>query len=115
MSREIKFRVWDKGYRVMINGVIVGTQMLNEFFQRDDYEFSQYTGRKDKDEVEIYENDLVRYNTGEVWAVEWSTRLSAFIYVNRLDKRLSSHEQTMDMHGVKVIGNIFENPELLSH
>ncbi len=118
MSREIKFRVWDKnkqnylvddrGFRLMYlrNG-------STRFFNPEVWEFEQYTGLKDKNGKEIYEGDIMRYD-----AIDYKV-LWADYYAGFETKRLNSpwNNAGLTLHFLasvgRVIGNIHENPELL--
>lgn len=132
--REIKFRAWDtKTKKMIFTGFhIIGEVTCFELIYRycwenkeedeptlgrlNDIELMQYVGLKDCKDVEIYEGDLLRFNNdysvppSEVrwWVYEWvsfrySTTDKNHWYRNSLRQYASS----------EVIGNIYENPELL--
>lgn len=85
-----------------------------------DYELMQYTGLKDKNGVEIYEGDIVEiqqptsYERGDI-----SFREGAFAFTSR--EYPNGERAIVFLHSVhyqnnwkvEVIGNIYENPELV--
>lgn len=118
--REFKFRIWDETLG-MCNEPIIGSSKpvrVNEAFNENAIGVvMQYTGSKDKNGKEIYEGDVVlQYQ--EVCQVMFSNDNYAEIYAFHLhDKNgeCTSHYYggTIYEKDCEVIGNIYENPELL--
>jgi uncharacterized phage protein (TIGR01671 family) len=128
--REIKFRAGSKGLRCM-------SEVLELDFQHNaircipghlpknkmsDCILMQYTGLKDKNGKEIYEGDIVKFRTENIYLfgyVDWhylghfvlsvkvSEQLSNDIWFDRVNHLSDGH------NGMEIIGNIHENPELL--
>ncbi|MDD5007300.1 MAG: YopX family protein [Syntrophorhabdaceae bacterium] len=129
--REIKFRAWDReqyemSYSDPLDDLECASSWFNSLEDRDirasgNIELMQYTGLKDKNGKEIYEGDIGHGN-----------RLVSFIIVpilgglsvlnirffgqehNELIALPTNDAQTAAwLHESEVIGNIYENPELL--
>ncbi|MCL4431889.1 MAG: YopX family protein [Epsilonproteobacteria bacterium] len=111
--REIKFRAWDKVREEMaevtnldFNPVIVSLS-TGTGREKDEFELMQYTGLKDKNGIEIYEGDILRDYDNELIGVV-SFQDGAFI-VSWENEFCNTFEWSSE----SVIGNIYENPELL--
>lgn len=116
--RKIKFKIWDMDRKVMLSSQYV------IFYDGDFYEnfrdfedgilieniaVMQSTGLKDKNGVEIYEGDIVRYFRNELAVIVYrdggvGIRSLSWGDCEPLQRRLGE---------IEVIGNIYENQELL--
>lgn len=70
----------------------------------------QYTGLKDSSDKEIYEGDILQDFNGVRSKVAWSYTFPSFVIVE------DGFEMGIDKgtaKGMAVIGNMYENPELL--
>lgn len=126
--REIKFRSWDTYNKEMLevqeldyadsyNGQpMIRTTMYNDYFDTEDMILMQYTGLKDKNGVEIYEGDIVRILGGEYEQgfYEWDEKvcIKDFIYDGF---NLMMTVNQIGNEALEVIGNIYDNPELLEN
>lgn len=131
MSREIKFRAWNKFTNTMIPTKKVEFS-FSEWINNDNWVFMQFTGLKDKNDKEIYEGDIVR-TIGKKWkkneddfggnyedvehisVVEWWKSYSNIGYrlKSKFGKTVMIKPSALVTMKVEVIGNIHENPELL--
>lgn len=121
----IKFRAWDKVFKemVQVNALVLDEQVVKVTYKngnvaKDDmkeYELMQSTGLKDKNGKEIFEGDIVDYKGREA-VVKWHGSYASFIYrfVDGLQERVSEWDPLfLACYHFEVIGNIYENPELL--
>ena len=128
MNRDIKFRAWDEVSEKMLNwNEFLDTNMKNTFIAPESTGLilMQYTGLHDKNEKEIYEGDIVLYQDWEM-AYEGGGN-DSFINKGIVEYCEDNccynvtERQTVDITDVlykdnedlEVIGNIYENPELL--
>lgn len=121
--REIKFRIWDKSNKswnqyLLLNAagkiVVIDDDVggqANTADNQENYVIQQYTGLKDKNGKEIYEGDIVLSTCPKILNDNF-TGVIIFdegSFLTKIDNN--------DIRGVfdelEIIGNIFENPELL--
>lgn len=118
--REIKFRAWIIKTQKMIDvheiifpsyecKMSIGSINVRPYWPPE-FKLMQYTALKDKNGVAIYEGDIVKYGEykivhGEVF---FSPQLRFGIKLGVFVESLYAFRDT-----VEIIGNIYENPELL--
>ena len=120
--REIKFRAWDGFYRrmVLVDELHIKTNEIRYsqgFNTLNKFVLMQYTGLKDINGVEIYEGDVARLEDGdfEVCFLEGCWYLRRVTTFGTSFGRLwevSAEAQSKSLP-FEVIGNIYENPELI--
>ena len=138
MNREIKFRVWDVENKEMLKvqeldfeptfydgRIAIRPDKYNDYFDTEDMILMQYTGLHDKNGKEIYEGDIVLYKDWEMayegggndsfinkGIVEYCEDNCCFNVTERQTVDLAD-VLYKDNEDLEVIGNIYDNPELL--
>ncbi len=122
--REKKFRAWDKATETYLYSDTFPSmwQFYKELENRGirHFETEDYTGLKDKNGKEIYEEDIIKDYYGKVMRIDWADCWARYMlsydgewcqyyledyHNNKVDHLAKSME---------VIGNIRESPELLN-
>lgn len=129
MSRTIKFRIWNPYAKDMTNkynalradGVLMSAASNGVYFETD-LEITkevvmQFTGLLDSKGKEIYESDIVEMNpigsTGvRTGIVIWMN--DGWFISDETDRDLEKRLWEDSFGLLKVIGNVYENPNLLN-
>jgi len=125
MNREIKFRAWDTEHDQMLDDdeVMSTSKYLNYVFvdaKEHGLIYMQYTGLHDKNGKEIYEGDIINLPDYQFNPVQASFMQGVFgvtgadsgHYPLRAFSKTGSSSIEIESP-MEVIGNIYENPELL--
>ena len=124
--REIKFRAWLKTRKQMVEVDKIeflnyegSTLHLIIHYERDAqtyaafpgcYELMQFTGSRDRNGKEIYEGDIVKNSFGSLYIIRWVDCMMGF-----KGEPLNVKNEVSDVEAseLEVMGNIYENKELL--
>lgn len=123
--REIKFRVWNtETNKMIINVKEMGVFALKSIYTIDEflviptdekYPLMQYTGLKDKNDVEIYEGDIVK-DGSRLWKIEISPIYGIFFILSKGGHtRCYGDFASYLVDDFQVIGNIYEQSYLLDN
>lgn len=111
------FRVWDKQHREMYPGCSIElTDELTKQIGKNDIAISQDTGLKDKNGKHIYIGDIVKICRSYGYGFLPKGSISVVVFdPKELCVRLSNNGQYRLTANkvVEIIGNIWENPELI--
>jgi uncharacterized phage protein (TIGR01671 family) len=137
-TRQIKFRAWDKTYSLMNYKVQVGNtdhadpnDTCNSIWvdsgdfktigwmnaDENCIDLMQFTGLKDKNGKEIYEGDIIQWTSSNVFSLGEIRK----VQINYVQAQYWGQGRNLGVYlaellaneKCEVIGNVFENPELL--
>lgn len=132
MSREIKFRAWDKLTKQIfkvkqidfdaiernVYGFITSKSILGGVYESlafrsfDNIELMQFTGLKDCNGTEIYEGDIVKY-ASDFYEVKFIDGAFCLKHIKDNTFFLSFFEDTKTAGICIIVGNIYEKHKLL--
>lgn len=114
MNRPIKFRGKTTDTNEWIYGYLMGKDVIGDFMNHDFVKpetISQFSGAKDKNGVDIYENDICNAGYFKLHIVDF-WRNGFYFKCSNFD---SHHGFETAKHTFEVIGNIFDNKELIAN
>ena len=122
--REHKYRAWDKKWKAMSEPFTLTDACIRKDYLFDlrvingDIEFIEYTGLLDKNGAEIYEGDILG-DDDVLWIVAYNQTPDCMYAGSYCIVGSDGYATDWDgvepenWHDFEVIGNKFENPELL--
>lgn len=122
MNREIKFRARDKETKKLCEGLTLEGMFAH--YENNSVILEQFTGLYDSAGLEIYEGDIVKscnknpdYDTWDnLFAVVFISNKYGTIFQDKDEKMIWDWDNEDSMYSIKfckIIGNIYDNPELL--
>jgi len=125
---DVKYRAWDYKEKRMVKVLAIDWehQTINyeadinhegmKGFERcyhqplENFELLQFTGVRDKNGQEIYEGDILKNSFGSLYEVKWVPSMMSFMCS---PLKVVYDVRRIDNLDTEVVGNIFENTELL--
>jgi uncharacterized phage protein (TIGR01671 family) len=122
MNNRFKFRVWSTKYKKFLGDdyfldLTGRVRMLDYDYldKEEDVVVQQYTGFLDRNDKEIYEGDILKGNYYKWDAIEFMNgKFVANLRGGRVYDLCELFDYVVKGDYPEVIGNIFENPELLN-
>lgn len=127
MEREIKFRAYFKDKNIMSDWFDLDNYAADQDSEYGDYELSdypkgnrilmQFTGLLDKSGNEIYEGDIIQIKDVPLVVVKFGeadTYIGFYLETLNNGMKKIAHFNNIVKDIWEVIGNIYENPELLN-
>lgn len=128
MNREIKFRVLDKN-KNKIYRVVILCDSFNDFCEvpychyeneKGELEFLpltegkliQYIGLTDRNGKDVYDGDIIKDSKGKVYKITWGYDLLWLAQTKEIHCCCYCPKSLIN-HGAVVIGNIYEDKDLL--
>ena len=123
-----KFRAWDKEFKemVQVNALVFDDQVIKATYQNGNivkedvkyYELMESTGLHDKNGKEIFEGDILAFETDEGILnvnIYWNSKHALFMFKSEKykEEELLAELVENNTYPFEIAGNIYENPELM--
>lgn len=121
MENRFNFRAWSfKEYEMLYDvqkecnyTIDKDMQNFNDYLEDDEYIVMQSTGLTDKNSKLIFEGDNLKDKQDKIWVIVYN--FGSFILQNtkNLYEEIEIRKIADEIIGMKIIGNIYENKELI--
>lgn len=110
---KLRFPVYEKGKfkKFVFSDFLLGKPMLDA--KKDVLKPNQCIGVRDVDGILIYENDILKNHRGEIVVVVWINETASF-FLKGIGWSGFDNTVNDDITNYKIIGNVYQNPELLT-
>lgn len=131
---NLKYRAWDKEFKkmVVVNALVLDEQVIKATYENGNvvkedmkcYDIMQSTGRKDTSENEIFAGDILKVTDKNEGKDSWFEVVSyneekAMFVTDEVNKNFKVPATPLyslfdtDLFIVEIVGNIYENSELV--
>ena len=125
-NRELKFRAWDGRRFIYFSDITIGLKGSKKtvpyiFFAKDNFngevylgehEVTEFTGLKDENRKEVYEGDIVDNDVAR-WEVIFNLGCFCGRQIGVKPSSSGVHIALRGIRNIRIVGNKFENPELV--
>jgi len=119
-----KFRAFDQKLKMFIPQSYIGINGHGDLYNNslencssacEDWVLMNFFGKKDRNGVDIYEGDVIKFPNHNYFAVViYSSDYASFLFDSKNPETINNPDASMHWgDGIEVIGNIHKNPELL--
>ena len=121
MTKEIKYRAWDKINKKMLNWYeFLDTNVKDTFITPESTGLilTEYIGICDKNGKEIYRNDIIKLKKLDkdpiIALIDWSREYLSYVLITEdVAHVFENLGDYLDEYDLEIIGNIYENSNLL--
>jgi uncharacterized phage protein (TIGR01671 family) len=84
-------------------------------YEVDPETVSQFTGLKDKNGINIFENDIIKHiNRNEIYTCVWVEDYACFAFIEDIEFGECYYFQKVDEEKLSIIGNVCDDPDKIN-